>query len=89
MSPGRAGPVEIEIQLEDANEVPLTADAVSVTLGNAENGVAPITVNAERIDHYRWMARMSAAQAGRWSLALSITITPAERVNIESPILLR
>jgi hypothetical protein len=33
---GRAGPVEIEIQLEDANEAPLTADAVSVTLGNAE-----------------------------------------------------
>lgn len=89
VSPDRAGPVEIEIQLEDANEAPLTADAVSVTLGNAELGVAPVTAKAERIDHDRWIVRMSAPKAGRWSLALGITISARDTVNVESPILLR
>jgi hypothetical protein len=89
VSPGRAGPVEIEIQLEDANEAPLAADAVSVTLGNGENGVAPVAVNAERIGDDRWMVRMSAPKAGRWSLALGITISATDKVNVESPILLR
>ena len=74
VSPGRAGPVEIEIQLEDANEAPLTAAAVSVTLGNSENGVVPVTVNAERVADDRWMVWMSAPKPGRWSLALGIAI---------------
>jgi periplasmic copper chaperone A len=89
VSPGRAGPVEIEIQIEDANEAPLAADAVSVTLTNAESGVAAVTVNAKRIDHDRWMARMWAPKVGRWSLALGITISATDTVNVESPILLR
>jgi hypothetical protein len=89
VSPGRAGPVEIEIQIEDANEAPLAADAVSVTLTNAENGVAAVTVNAKRVDHDRWMARMWAPKVGRWSLALGITISASDTVSVESPILLR
>jgi hypothetical protein len=89
VSPGRAGPVEIEIQLEDANEAPLAADAVSVTLANSENGVAPVTVKAERIADDRWMVRMSPPKAGRWSLALGIAISATDTVNVESPILLR
>ena len=89
VSPGRAGPVEIEIQIEDANEAPLAADAVSVTLTNAETGVAAVTVNAKRVDHDRWMARMWAPKVGRWSLALGITISATDTVNVESPILLR
>ena len=44
VSPGRAGPVEIAIQLENADELPLTAKAVTVTLGNSESGIAPATV---------------------------------------------
>ena len=89
VSPGRACPVEIEIQIEDANEAPLAADAVSVTLTNAENGIAAVTVNARRVDHDRWMARMWAPRVGRWSLALAITISATDTVNVESPILLR
>ncbi|QOZ79362.1 hypothetical protein XH83_30565 [Bradyrhizobium sp. CCBAU 53351] len=89
VSPGRAGPVEIAIQLEDANELPLSADAVAVTLGNSEHGVAPITANAERISHDQWRVRMSAPLSGRWSLGLDIRITPLDAVNVVSPILLR
>ena len=89
VSPGRAGPVEIAIQLEDANELPLSADAVAVTLGNSEHGVAPITANAERVGNDQWRVRMSAPLSGRWSLGLDIRITPSDAVNVVSPILLR
>jgi hypothetical protein len=35
------------------------------------------------------MARMWAPKVGRWSLALGITISVNDTVNVESPILLR
>jgi hypothetical protein len=31
---------------------------------------------------------MAASSAGRWKLALSITLAPADAVNIEAPILI-
>jgi copper(I)-binding protein len=89
VSPGRAGPVEIAIQLENADELPLTAKAVTVTLGNSESGIAPVTVDAEQVSNDQWRVRMSAAVAGRWSLGLGITITASDTVNAVSPILIR
>jgi copper(I)-binding protein len=89
VSPGRAGPVEIAIQLENANEEPLSASSVSVTLGNPEHGVAPVTARAERIGHDQWRVKMSAPLSGRWSLGLNIAITASDTVNVVSPILLR
>jgi copper(I)-binding protein len=89
ISPGRAGPIEIAIQLENADELPLSADAVSVTLGNAEEGVAPVTKDATRIGADRWTVSMSAPVAGRWSLGLGITISATDTLNVVSPILIR
>jgi copper(I)-binding protein len=89
ISPDRAGPVEIAIQLENADELPLAAKAVSVTLGNSESGIAPVTADAERVGHDQWRVRMSAPVAGRWSLGLGITITASDIVNVVSPILIR
>jgi copper(I)-binding protein len=89
VSPGRAGPVEIAIQLENADELPLTAKAVTVTLGNSESGIAPVTVDAEQVSNDQWRVRMSAPVAGRWSLGLGITITASDTVNVVSPILIR
>jgi periplasmic copper chaperone A len=89
VSPGRAGPVEIAIQLENADELPLAADAVSVTLGNPERGIAPIRADAERVGNDRWRVRMSAPLPGRWSLGLGIAISATDTVNVVSPILLK
>jgi copper(I)-binding protein len=88
VSPGRAGPVEIAIQLEDADERPLAAESVSVSLGQ-EHGIAPVTASAERVGADQWRVRMSAPTPGRWSLALHIAISPTDAVNVTSPILLR
>ena len=89
VSPGRAGPVEIAIQLENADELPLTAKAVTVTLGNSENGVAPVSAEAEQISDDQWRVRMSAPVAGRWSLGLGITISASDTVNVVSAIVIR
>jgi copper(I)-binding protein len=89
ISPDRVGPVEIAIQLENADELPLSADAVSVTLGNAEAGVAPVTMDATRVGNDQWRVMMSAPASGRWSLGLGITISATDKVNVVSPILIR
>ena len=89
VTPDRAGPVEIAIQLEDADELPLTARAVTVTLSNADSGIAPVTINAEQVGNDHWRVRMSAPVAGRWSLGLGITISASDTVNVVSPILIR
>lgn len=89
VSPGRAGPVEIDIQLEDANELPLSANSVAVTLGNPEHGLAPVTARAERVGRDQWRVKMSAPLSGRWSLGLAIGLDASDTVNVVSPILLR
>jgi len=90
VSPGRAGPVEIAIQLEDGDERPLTtAHGVSVTLANPDKGIAPVTVIAEHVGKDKWVARMDAPQSGRWSLDLGIKLSATDTVNIEAPILIR
>jgi hypothetical protein len=84
----RAGAVEISIQLETVEELPLEADAVSVTLGNPDKGVAPVTARAQRTAADQWTVTMAASDGGRWHLGLGITLEPANIVNIASPILI-
>lgn len=82
------GAVEIAIQLETVEELPLKADAVAVTLGKPDKGAAPMTAQAKRTADDQWSVKMAASEAGRWNLALGITLAPANTVNIASPILI-
>ena len=88
VSPEREGPVMVSIELEDANEQPLIARALSVTLSAPDQQIAPVTVTAERISADRWRARMPAASTGKWSLGLGIEIANSGRVDIAAPILI-
>jgi len=87
VSPEREGPVMVSIELEDANEQPLIARALSVTLSTPDQQIAPVTVTAERISADRWRARMPAASTGKWSLGLGIEIANNGRIDIAAPIL--
>lgn len=82
------GAVEIAIQLETVEELPLKAQSVSVTLGNPDRGVAPVTTQAQRTADDQWTVRMAASGAGRWKLGLGITLASANTVSIEAPILI-
>jgi periplasmic copper chaperone A len=82
------GAVEIAIQLETVEELPLKAESVSVTLGNPDKGVVPVTTQAQRTADDQWSVKMPASGPGRWNLGLGITLAPANTVSIASPILI-
>ena len=88
ISPGRSGPVEVLVQLEDADEKPLTVDALSVTLSNPDKTIGPVTAAAERVTADSWRVRLTAAASGKWSLSLGIDLAKDDRVDIAAPILI-
>jgi copper transport protein len=88
VSPGRAGPVEIAIQLETTDEAPLTAKAVSVTLVD-QSGRKLAPVEASRDGEDSWHVKVAQLTPGRWMLGLGISISEADHVSIESPILIK
>jgi len=63
--PARVGPVELMIQLETVEELPLVAKAVAVTLTEAQTGRALRTINAARGGDDQWRAAISVPTAGR------------------------
>lgn len=89
ISPGSAGPVEIAVQLETADERPFTAMSLTVTLSNPDLGIEPITAQAQRSDDGMWSARMTAPVAGRWRLGLGILVSDFDKVSVEAPILIK
>ena len=82
------GAVEISIQLETVEELPLNAHSVAVTLGNPDNGIAPVTAEAQRTAGDQWSVKMAASRTGRWKLGLGITLEPANTVSIASQVLI-
>jgi copper transport protein len=88
VSPGRAGPVNILIQLETVDELPLAAKAVSVTLTDAQSGKKIETAPAERIGENRWQTKATTLTAGRWTLGLGISMSDTDKVDVEAPILI-
>lgn len=89
LSPGRAGPVDITVQLETADERPLAAQAVTVTLSNAQAGIEPFSAEARFEADQQWHVRTATPVAGRWKLELGILISDFEKVNLEAPIVVR
>lgn len=89
VSPGRAGPVEIAIQLETTDETPLTAKAVSVTLVDTQSGRKLTPVEASRDGEDSWHVKVAQLTPGRWMLGLGISISEADHVSVESPILIK
>jgi hypothetical protein len=89
VSPARVGPVELTIQLETLEELPLTAKAVSVTLKDTQTGRALKTIDAVRRDDDQWLAAVFVPTAGRWMLALAIAIADGDKVNIEAPVIIK
>jgi copper transport protein len=89
VSPGRTGPVDIAIQLETTDETPLSAEAVSVTLVDTQTGRKLAPVQASRDGKDGWHVKVAQLTPGRWMLGLGISISEANHVSVESPILIK
>lgn len=87
VSPGRAGPVDITMQLESGEGEPLAAKAVLVTLNGPGHGSQKI--QATRAGDDRWLAKISLPEPGRWMLGVNIAIADQDDVSIEAPILIK
>lgn len=88
VSPQREGPIDVLVELEDANEQPLAVEGLSVALSAPELEIAPVTARAHPISDDKWRVRMPAAAAGKWSLTLGINVTSTDRIDIATPVLI-
>jgi copper transport protein len=86
VSPDRAGPVSIAIQLRTPDEAALFAKNVSVTLSSPDNGIEPSSAEARSLGEGQWQASMAAPVAGRWTLALDVLISDFDQVHAEAGI---
>src|SRR4051794_37015742 len=64
ISPGRVGPIEITIQLETVDELPLTAKTVLVTLSNVQSGAGRQAIQAVRSSDDLWLVKTSVPSSG-------------------------
>jgi periplasmic copper chaperone A len=88
VSPIRGGEVTVSVDLENAEELPLAAQALAITLSNEDAPGAPVTAQATRIASDKWRVSLPANAAGKWSLALGIDIAANDRVDIAAPVLI-
>src|ERR1700719_1026292 len=89
VSPGRAGPINITIQLETVDERPLQAKAVSVTLSSTKAGAKPQTIPAAKTGESEWQVKTALPMRGRWMLGPGILISETHKVDVEAPILVK
>lgn len=88
LSPIRSGAVAVSIELENAGELPLAAESLTVTLSNPDAGIAPVTTVAERSAPDKWHVNVPTAATGKWTLALGIKIADDDGVEIAAPVLI-
>lgn len=88
VSPARPGDFEVFVELEDAQEQPLAAQAVSITLSDEKHRSQSMTANAERVSDEKWRVKMSAPTSGTWLISLNVRTPSADQIEIAAPILI-
>ena len=81
--------MDIVIQLQSVDEMPLRAKGVSVTLSDTETGQKLPTMVASRSGEDGWQVKVVSLSAGKWMLGPDISISDANEVGVESPILIK
>lgn len=74
ITPGRAGPVTIEISVIDTNGAPLEPASVDLTLSAPDLGIEPIKVPARFVDGLWRIDEQLIPLPGLWELVLDIRI---------------
>jgi len=87
VTPGKSGPIEVLVQLEDGDEKPLAADRVSVTLSNEAQELPPSQVKPN--DCQRQLARSNVSGVQReMVLSLAIVLGQNDHIEMTAPILI-
>lgn len=88
VTPGRAGPVAIEISLMDGAFGPLPARDVRIALSNPGAGIAAIDRPAERGVDGVWRGAANLPVPGRWSVELEILVSDFEMLRLSGTIVI-
>jgi copper transport protein len=83
ITPGRAGPVAIEIAAFDQKLQPLSPKEVTVVLTNPAAGIEPIRRVATRTGAGPWIAEATLPVPGEWHVRLDLLVTDFRKVTLE------
>ena len=90
MTPGRAGPVRMTVDLMDMTMKPITPQEVSVSLSNPAAGIEPITRQAVKDSEGKWQVDgLTLPIAGTWSVTVNALITDFRQADLEGTIAIR
>lgn len=83
ITPGQAGPVDMEIWLSDVEGMPITPLEVSVTLSEPELGIEPFKRAAVARDGVWLVEGLTIPVAGTWHVEMDIRASRFELVKLE------
>jgi copper transport protein len=90
VSPGRAGPVSVEIVLMNGEFGPLTAKELSLSFSNTAAGIEPIERQAKLGADGIWRVQdLTLPVSGRWEAELAILISDFEMRRIKDAVVIR
>ena len=90
VTPGRAGPVSVEIVLMNGEFGPLAARELSLSFSNPAAGIEPIERQARLGPDGIWRAEaLSVPVPGRWEVELAILISDFEMRRIKDAVVIR
>ena len=84
VTPGRAGPVVIDLAISDATGAPADPQSVMVTLSAPDLGIEPLRYEAVATDGFWRVEGATIPIAGTWTLSLDIRMTRFSLVRLET-----
>jgi copper transport protein len=90
LTPGRAGPVAVEIALLDGEFGPLAAKEVRIALSNPAAGIEALERQAVRAGDGTWrVSGLILPRAGRWTIELEILVSDFEMLRLREAVEIR
>ncbi len=89
ITPGRAGPVLIEVGAFDHVSQALSPKEVTVILTNPAAGIEPIRRAAARAGAGAWTAEATLPVAGEWRVRVDLLVTDFRKVTLEDAVRIR
>jgi copper transport protein len=90
VTPGRAGPVRVSLEVTDLALTPIEPKKVSVSFANPDAGIEPIVRNATLGEDGRWrIDGLTLPLAGSWTVEVDVLIKDFVQANLEATITIR
>lgn len=87
IEPGRAGPIEVTLELMAGDFTPIAPKEVVVSFSNAEAGIEPIRRMATAVDDLHWRTDVPLPPVpGTWRVKVELLIGDFEQITLEGEV---